>query len=543
MNKKLITVLCIIAVFIPTFIAIGYYISAQKQPVNDRAVETLRLTAVDGREYFFDKNSTDDKGESKKMISFFISMNDKSKSVASIPQEVTELGYMTATYNSYNKDRVYKYYFTSDPASCFFADDHNKYYSISSEDAKEFLLGKYSESVYEGALEPTLTLADGSVVKPSNIQWMYKNLNSEYVPTYSSGDHETSQSFPIAGGLKLNFTEEPDYITVKITRDDTVLFDDLYTNLNSSIIGETISTLNVEVRAKWYEELEGHSYGDAVYNFVANVSAPAYFYLGKDTVEQGDVVAITGKNITDVNSISFSSEPSINYTPEFFVEGDYVIALVPISLDTQQSGQYVFTLTTGGQVHNLTLNVAERKQKSALSYNIAAEVANRTRNSVTIETFKNAVKATSENNDPTRYFSGQFLEPLANRSIKTGFGRMRNVVATGEQYMHTGVDYVVASGDTVRATNKGKVVYVGEQVISGKLVVIDHGCGLKSWYMHMGEISVNMGDIVESGAVLGTVGAGGFTEGLNCHYELTVNGISVNPYSLWDEGIKMYLGE
>ena len=210
--------------------------------------------------------------------------------------------------------------------------------------------------------------------------------------------------------------------------------------------------------------------------------------------------------------------------------------------ENEYASQYVFTLSTGGQTHNLTLNVNKKATKSPLSYDISSDIANRTRNSNTIETFKNAVRATVETNDPTMYFSGQFLEPVANRSVKIGFGRDRKVTSTGEVYTHTGVEYVVASGDAVRATNRGKVVYVGEQVVSGKLVIIDHGCGLKSWYMHMGEINVSIGDVVDAGTIIGKVGAGGFTSGLNCHYELTVNGISVNPYTLWDNGIPMYLG-
>ena len=87
-----------------------------------------------------------------------------------------------------------------------------------------------------------------------------------------------------------------------------------------------------------------------------------------------------------------------------------------------------------------------------------------------------------------------------------------------------------------------RIIYVGEQTVSGKLVVVDHGCGLKSWYMHMSEITVNVGDVVEKGATLGIVGNTGFTIGTFLHYELTVNGIPVSPYSLIDNGIKMYIG-
>jgi len=60
--------------------------------------------------------------------------------------------------------------------------------------------------------------------------------------------------------------------------------------------------------------------------------------------------------------------------------------------------------------------------------------------------------------------------------------------------------------------------------------------------MNMSEISVQVGDMVEKGAELGVVGDTGFANGVNLHYELTINGVSVSPYSVEEEGIKMYIG-
>lgn len=537
MKKKIIALLCIIAVFIPTYFAVAYYITAQNAPVAERTVEKLTLTALDGKEFVFDKKTED----SKKMITFFINMNDGAKSVPALPDQLKGTEYYEGVYRSYNKDKVYKYYFNGNPNEAYYVDAQSNVFSIAPEAAMEFLSMNYAESTFPASVEPELTVSNMSVLEPFTMNWKYKAGNGEFVSTSYRGSQDVSSAYPVSGSLQLSFTNQPDYVTVKIVNGEEVIFNDIYENLTPAVIGETTKTYNIEVDAKWYETAEKEFQGEAKYIFTANVSAPASFYLGQDTIEHGEFVALSGKNILDINAVSFKSEPAINYTPKFYQEGDYAVALIPISLDTEYSPTYVFTVSSGGVTEELTLTVKERAKKGAIGYDASAELVNRTRTAATIDSFKNALRSTVEKNEDVRYWKDAFIEPV-NRSIRLGFGRTRRINSTGTEYVHTGVDYVVTKTDTVCAANAGKVVYVGEQIVSGKLVVIDHGFGLKSWYMHMSDISVNVGDVVEKGASLGTVGNTGFTNGYNLHYEVTVHGVSVSPYFL-ENGINMNVGQ
>ncbi len=537
MKKKIIAVLIIIAIFIPTYLAVAYYISAQNAPVAERTVEKLTLTDLDGNKFVFDKKST----ESKDMISFFVKMNDSAKQVSELPDQLKNTEYYEAVYKSYNKDKVYKYFFTANPNEAYYIDAQNKTYSINSNTAIDFLSMKYAESTYEASTEPELTVSNISILEPYNMDWKYKAGGGEYISTSYSGKEDTSAQYPVSGSLQLAFTNQPDYITVKIMHGEEEIFNDLYENLTPSIIGETNKTFNIEVNAKWYETAEKEYYGEAKYVFTANVSAPASFYLGEDTIEQGEFVVLTGKNILDINAINFKSEPEIKYTPTFYQEGDFVVALIPIAVDLEYSPSYVFTVSSGGVTEELTLTVTERAVKSNIYSNITADIIGRTRTQAIMDAFNNALKSTVNKNESTRYWSDIFTPPVGT-SIRWGFGRTIVLSATGTQFVNSGVDYVVNPNAEIIAANGGKVVYVGEQLYSGKMVVIDHGYGLKTWYMNMSNISVNVGDIVEKGAVIGNVGSSGFANGANLHFEMTVNGISVCPYSLNEEGIKMYVG-
>ncbi|MBE6718357.1 MAG: M23 family metallopeptidase [Ruminococcaceae bacterium] len=537
MKKNIIIALCIIALFIPTFCAVGYYISAQKSPVAERTVESLTLTDVEGNNYVFDKKSD----ESKEVISFFIEMNDGAERVDELPDQLKENKYYEAKYRSHNKDKVYKYYFTTNPNEAYYIDAQRKVYSIDSEKAIDFLMTEYAASLYETAKEPELKVSNMSELKPYSINWRYKAGAGEFVSTSYKGTQDKSAKYPVSGSLMLDFSNQPDYVTVKITEGDKVIFNDIYEKLSPSDIGETTKAYNVEVNAKWYEA-DGKEYcGEAKYIFTANVSAPASFYLGENTIEQGEFVVLTGKNVTDVNSIVFKSEPEINFTPVFYKEGDFVVALIPISLDLEYSPAYNFTISSGGVTEELTLTVSKRPAKGMLYSDIEASIVNRTRNDSILSAFEAALKSTVDKNETTRYWNDLFIEPV-NRSIQWGFGRTVELSSVKQTFVNKGVDYIVVQTDKVCAVNAGKVAYVGEQTYSGKLVVIDHGFGLKSWYMNMSEISVQVGDKVEKGAELGVVGNTGFANGVKLHYEITVNGVHVCPYSLEDEGIKMYIG-
>ena len=124
--------------------------------------------------------------------------------------------------------------------------------------------------------------------------------------------------------------------------------------------------------------------------------------------------------------------------------------------------------------------------------------------------------------------------------LVTGFGRYRTIKATGETYRMTGVDFYTYGSVDVPAVNNGRVIYVGMTDLTGKTIVIEHGYGLKSWYSHLGETSVNVGDTVTTGQVIGKTGSTGFFSATGVNMGLTVYDVPVSPYPLWDFGVEMY---
>lgn len=121
-------------------------------------------------------------------------------------------------------------------------------------------------------------------------------------------------------------------------------------------------------------------------------------------------------------------------------------------------------------------------------------------------------------------------------SVKTGYGVYRTLTATGTQYRHDGVDFMVGATDSALAAYGGKVIFAGQQTMSGRTVVIDHGYGLKTLYAHLNSISVSEGDIVEQGQEIGIVGNTGFNRHNNAAFQECMYLCPVCPYNYFEFG-------
>ena len=94
---------------------------------------------------------------------------------------------------------------------------------------------------------------------------------------------------------------------------------------------------------------------------------------------------------------------------------------------------------------------------------------------------------------------------------------------------HTGIDIVARYGTAVVSSAKGRVSAVGHQSEYGLTVEIDHGYGVMTRYAHLSRTSVKVGETVERGASIGSVGQSGLAVGPHLHYEVLVNGKAANP--------------
>lgn len=110
-----------------------------------------------------------------------------------------------------------------------------------------------------------------------------------------------------------------------------------------------------------------------------------------------------------------------------------------------------------------------------------------------------------------------------------GFG-LRTDPFSGEGAMHTGVDISAPTGTVVSTTADGIVAFTGWSNGYGRLIVVDHGNGMQTYYAHLSHIGVLEGQAVRRGDPIGAVGSTGRVTAPHLHYEVRQGGTPINPY-------------
>jgi murein DD-endopeptidase MepM/ murein hydrolase activator NlpD len=99
----------------------------------------------------------------------------------------------------------------------------------------------------------------------------------------------------------------------------------------------------------------------------------------------------------------------------------------------------------------------------------------------------------------------------------------------GTREFHTGVDIAARGGSPVLAARGGIVLFVGWRVGYGRIIVVGHGDGLETAYSHLSKATVQMGEQVAEGQVIGLVGSTGWSTGPHLFFEIRRNGVPQNP--------------
>ncbi|MHB8413664.1 MAG: M23 family metallopeptidase [Candidatus Acidiferrales bacterium] len=100
----------------------------------------------------------------------------------------------------------------------------------------------------------------------------------------------------------------------------------------------------------------------------------------------------------------------------------------------------------------------------------------------------------------------------------------------GEGEFHTGLDIASHYGDDIRAAGDGVVTWTGRREGYGRVIIIDHGFGITTWYAHLSAYATQVGASVKRGDVIGYEGESGRATGPHLHFEVRIHNAPVNPW-------------
>ncbi len=169
------------------------------------------------------------------------------------------------------------------------------------------------------------------------------------------------------------------------------------------------------------------------------------------------------------------------------------------------------------------------KEKAIAEYE--AEIAEQTELIKALEKAAEEEKKKLLEGDGVLYDGGTFAFPLESYTrVSDDYGPRIHPILNTPQF-HNGVDFAAPKGTKIFAAYDGKVVAATYSSSMGNYVMIDHGSGLYTIYMHASKLYVSKGDVVVKGQHIAGVGSTGRSTGNHLHFSVRLNGEYVSP---WD---------
>lgn len=208
-------------------------------------------------------------------------------------------------------------------------------------------------------------------------------------------------------------------------------------------------------------------------------------------------IAKDGENKEYVNTME-EAEEVVNTLKTEFGEENTNISIAKVYTNDKETTASVEVATISG---NLRAVLQQEKQEQEQKAKEEEKKQNNTLNGVSIA-----------------------ITPVAGR-ISSRYGSNSSV----RDHTHKGVDIAATTGTPIKAVASGTITISGTTGGYGKLVVINHGNGVETYYGHCSKLYKSVGTWVEAGDVIAAVGSTGNSTGPHLHYEIRVNGKYVNP--------------
>jgi murein DD-endopeptidase MepM/ murein hydrolase activator NlpD len=249
-------------------------------------------------------------------------------------------------------------------------------------------------------------------------------------------------------------------------------------------------------------------------------------YLSSKELEQGDTLIIEVKTKLGMPIGKFKGSK----IPFFKIEDGWMAIW---GIDAKEKpGKYDLILDfPDGTRFKEKIEIKKRKYKTSSFYLTKELIQKGYTQSKIVENLKYKdnpeISKALKFSEPFPYFKEKFIYPLNEIKITEEFGEIKKYGRIG--YQHLGVDLRAKEGNPVFAINDGVVKFAKELPNYGKTIVIDHGVGIFSLYLHLNEFKVSEGQKVKRGEIIALSGNTGYSISPHLHFSIKINSKSIDP--------------
>lgn len=254
-------------------------------------------------------------------------------------------------------------------------------------------------------------------------------------------------------------------------------------------------------------------------------NTPAEFWISGAAVQGGLVIGRAPKGAGSV----FLDNVALELSPDGFF-------LIGFDRDAPMQARLAAMLADGSKMErNITVALGNWRIE-----NVAANITGGAKSSAEFQARRSAelaqITAARAVRSDSEGWRQSFIRPVSGR-ISGLFGAQRIYNGTPGSY-HNGMDIAAARGQDFVAPADGVVTLAANDAftLEGHLLMIDHGMGLNSAFLHASELLVKKGDVVRQGQVIGRVGATGRASGPHLHWGMKWNAARIDPKLLLPSG-------
>lgn len=255
-------------------------------------------------------------------------------------------------------------------------------------------------------------------------------------------------------------------------------------------------------------------------------TALAFEVSNPTEVRQGDpfVISVTGVEPSEVTG-TFSGS-NLN----FFKYQNAVNAFVGVDLQAPEGVQELIIRTVDGRTYSSQVHITLR-DKPVITFENPEDFGGNTvdgaKKTISALAADNQILSKSLWSNKRRLWTESFMLPLQNIYVTDVYGYSRST--SGNLITHKGTDFRAKEGTEVYAMNRGVVRFAKKLTVYGNTVVIDHGQGIMTMYMHLSTIVAKQGHIIRKGDLVGYSGMTGYSQGPHLHLSVRVSNKSIDP--------------
>lgn len=533
-HKKLTAAIAVI-LLLPLLLILWYSVQILSGASAFKGISEIRMVLPNGKEYQW---------KEKADVSFYTGILDRSSVV---DRPVREIGEETPV-SLFLDQTEYFLYPSLSVSGCMVQTPEGRFRLFTAEDASAMLVRTELEYIYESYQLPSLTVCSGDyryAILPNGYTWSYKKADGVY---YEDQLTETSEEIVTCNlfadfANDLSFSSQPSSYSLSVH--GIVDGEERYELPVTSLAGLQFAQdtlLSVEINAKWSQASNSEQYGEATYRFKALYDVPAQVEAigaaenGEKTVAAGGYVLLRALYTNENEDLSVTTDlsgDSVQFYYDASVQSSY--AALPVAKETEP-GDYSITVTSGETVRTIPVHVTSMPEGGTRTFTVSDTDYEAFLSPAQLESLHAMLRQLrlSSAGTPHLHADLAFGKPVGGE-VDLAFGSTviignSAVEGTGMKSLE-GVLYTASEGAEVHAVQNGVCVFAGNLGAFGNAVVIDHGCGIFSYYYHLGESSVSAGDTVTRSSTVGTVGKSGYTgsDKAFLHFALSIGDVYVCP--------------